>query len=47
MQSYMHTLWCMVPIHHTLYLECMLMFASIVQLLIVIDALSQENVQNA
>ena len=44
MQCYMHTLWCMVPVHHTLYLECKLMIASIVQLLI--DALSQENVQN-
>lgn len=44
MQCYMHTLWCMVPVHHTLDLECTLMIASIVQLLI--DALSQENVQN-
>ena len=44
MQCYMHTLWCMVPVHHTLDLECTLMIASIVQLLI--DSLSQENVQN-
>ena len=35
MQCYMHTLWCMVPVHHTLDLECTLMIASIVQLLIV------------
>ena len=40
----MHTLRRMVPVHNTLDLECMVMIASIVQLLI--DALSQENVQN-
>ena len=34
----------MVPVHHTLDLECMLMIASIVQLLV--DALSQKNVEN-
>ena len=44
MQCYMHTLRCMVPVHHTLDLECMLMIAPIDQLLI--DALSQENAQN-
>ena len=32
MQCYMHTLRCMVPVHHTLDMECMLMIASIVQL---------------
>ena len=44
MQCYMHTLWCMDPCSQTLDMECMLMIASIVQLLI--DALSQNNVEN-
>ena len=44
MQCYMHTLWCMVPVHRTLDLECMLMIAFSAQLLI--DVLSQENVEN-
>ena len=44
MQSCMHTLWCMYPCSKTLDMECMLMIASIVQLLI--DALSQNNVEN-
>ena len=42
MQCYMHNLWCMDPCSQTLDMECMLMIASIVQLLI--DALSQNNV---
>ena len=37
MQCYMHTLWCMDHCSHTLDMECMIMIASIVQLLI--DAL--------
>ena len=44
MQCYMHTLWCMDPCSQPLDMECMLMIASIVQLLI--DALSQNNVEN-
>ena len=39
-----NTMVHMVPVHHTLDLECMLMIASIVQLLV--DALSQKNVEN-
>ena len=42
MQCYMHTLWCMDPCSQTLDMECMLMIASIVHLLI--DALSQNDV---
>ena len=44
MHCSMHTLWCMDPCSHTLDMECMIMSASIVQLLI--DALSQHNVEN-
>ena len=44
MQCYIHPLWCMDPCSQTLDMECMLMIASIVQLLI--DALSQNDVDN-
>ena len=44
MQCYVHTLWCMVTVNHTLDQECMLIIASIVELRI--DALSQNNVEN-